>query len=225
MSREQLSAAAKQTRQGKSFQWPEFLSLGPGAFIGPWNPPDYRNLAAWMVERAGHYGCRLEVTVQESTNEAGSVEFRSGRHLERRQWRRLGRAYQAVGRAFRNIVEKGGLGLELEQLEPRREVFEWVIIRAQDHADFLEHLRGEREWHSLLSRSYQYFSEAKERGDSEAQIRFARTGVMAGEYMRRCGGDFSHHTMQVVEMYGLLGNARAAGRWGKYNHEPNRGLI
>ena len=225
MSQEQIEEAARSVRRGKGFQWPEFLAMGPGAFIGSWNPPASRGLAEWMADRARHYGCQLEVVVEELTDGSGKVEFRCDSTVEGRRWSRLGRAYRAIERAFGDIVQSACLNLKLEQLEPHEEVFEWVIIRTGDRTRFLEHLRGEREWHSLLSRSYQLFSEAQRRDDTEAQLKFARRGVVAGEYMRRCGGDFSHHTMQVVEMYEWLGKGSAAVRWRRYQYKPARGLI
>ena len=179
--------------------------------------------ARWEDRRAPKH--RLHPTYSALCAGSSAQRDPRGARSAGRRWSRLGRAYRAVERAFGDIVQSACLNLKLEQLEPHEEVFEWVIIRTGDRTRFLEHLRGEREWHSLLSRSYQSFSEAQRRDDTEAQLKFARRGVVAGEYMRRCGGDFSHHTMQVVEMYELLGKGSAATRWRRYEYQPSRGVI
>ena len=66
-------------------------------------------------------------------------------------------AYAGVENAIVELWAKDGIPLRLEKLEPRGEEFEWVIIRADQFEEFEEHIKGEREWHSQLSRSYQRF--------------------------------------------------------------------
>ena len=137
MSQEQIEEAARSVRRGKGFRWPEFLAMGPGAFIGSWNPPASTELAEWMANRARHYGCQLEVAVEELTDGSGKVEFQCGPKVAGRRWSRLGRAYCSIERAFGDIGQSACLNLKLEQLEPHGEVFEWVIIRTGDRTDFL----------------------------------------------------------------------------------------
>ena len=62
-------------RGAGGFRWPDFLALGPGAFIGAWNPPDLTGLAGWIKNRAHRYGVQLDVKVRQDHNGSGSVEF------------------------------------------------------------------------------------------------------------------------------------------------------
>ncbi len=220
MSKKELEDARGQikVRGVGGFRWPDFLALGPGAFIGAWNPPDLTGLAGWIKKRAHRYGVQLDVKVRQDHNGSGSVEFSTGLFSARREWRRSGHVYAAIKTAFDKISEAAGLALSLIRLEPQGDRFEWVLIRARHRKRFDDHLRGERDWHMAVSRAGQRLREAREANDREAQMEAARVGVIAGERMRVLGGDVSHHTRDVAEMYELLGNRRAAARWRRYHY-------
>lgn len=222
MSERDLEEARRRLRrEAQPFRWPEFLATGPASFSGPWHPPQAEEFARWIVDRSRHYGKDVTASVT-GQGKGGSVEFRSpSAETTRETWPTSDRAYTAVETAFETLGRSAGLGLTLVQLEPRGEEFQWVIVRTEDMAVVQDHLKGEREWHSALSRAYQRFSEAKKAGDESAQLEAARAGSEAGERMLRLGADYTFHSRQVAEMYECLGDRTRAARWYRYPHRPH----
>jgi hypothetical protein len=226
MTEEELARARNRwRREHRSFRWPEFLAEGNGAFSGPWNPPDVAGFTRWAVERAHHYGYDLHSELSGGP-EAGSVRFSTpGGSSEEAVWKRPARAYRSLEGALVTLWARDAIPLRLDKLEPRGEEFEWVIIRAGDLEGFEMHLKGEREWHSELSQSYQRFREAADSGDEPARLKAAVAGARAGEMMRGLGADYTFHSHHVMEMYGALGKTQDAARWSRYPHrEHPRGM-
>ena len=226
MTHEELMESRRSwQRRKQAFQWPEFLAAGRGALSLPWTPPDVPGLVDWLTERSRHYGHPVSAELG-GTDEQGSVRFTTaGGNTAEASWRRAARAYAGVENAIVELWAQDRIPLCLEKLEPRGEEFEWIIIRADQFEEFEEHIKGEREWHSQLSRSYQRFCEAAESEDEEARLAAAVVGVRAGEMMRGLGADYTFHTHHVQEMYSSLGKESESARWSRYpRREHPRGM-
>lgn len=226
MSEEELASVRRSwARAGRAFKWPEFLAEGRGSFSGPWFPPDAAGFAVWLGERCRHFGHEVEA-VFDGSPDKGSVRFTSSTGAtEEGSWTRPARAYGTIESTLKSLFERDGIPLLIEKLEPTGEEYQWVVLRESDFEDFENHLKGEREWHSELSRAFQRFREAAASGDDGARLDAATVGVRAGEMMRKLGADYTYHTRDVEEMYRALGKQQEATRWSRYPHrEHARGL-
>lgn len=221
MSEQDLEEARRRLRRdGGKFMWPEFLAMGPGSFSAPWHPPQPDEFSTWISERCRHYDKDVKVSVSRE-DRGGTVEFRTPSHVAKEHWARPDQAYERIESAFEAIETSSQLGLALLRLEPRGEEFQWMIVRTSDMPVVEDHLKGEREWHSALSRAYQRFAEATKAGKDADRLEAAREGTEAGERMLGLGADYTFHSRQVAEMYEFLGDDVQAARWYQYPHREH----